>query len=147
MTTETNSTETAAAKWNETFARMEQAEAIYQEVKAACAPIYALEAAFEARHGLVAPGCGRNATPDYFKKRDALFAAHPHYKAPPALADTLEALTEAVCAIEDELMALPSPDLSALHWKLSRTAGECLTDEYVAQMRADMDALLLPAAA
>jgi hypothetical protein len=143
MTTEPISTDTAAAKWAETFARMERAEAIYQEVKAASQPLYDLEAAFEARHGLTAPGVSRNATPNYFEKRAALFEVHPHYKAPEAIADTLEALTEVVCAIETDLMQLPAPDLKALHWKLARTAGACWSDEYVAQMRIDMDALLL----
>lgn len=146
MTDENHSTETAAAKWAETFARLEQAEAIYQEVKAAAQPLYDLETAFEARHGLTAPGGGRNGTPNYFAKRDALFAAHPHYKVPGAVGDTLEKLTEAYCEIETELMNLPSPDLKALHWKLSLTAGACWSDDYVAQMRIDMDALLLAAA-
>lgn len=147
MTTETHSTETAAAKWAETFARMEKAEAIYQEVKAASQPLYALEAAFEARNGLTAPGGGRDGTPNYFGKRAALFEAHPHYKVPDAVGDTLERLVEAVCAIEDELLKMPAPDLAALHWKLSRTMGQAWTEDFTAQTRADMDALLLPAAA
>lgn len=147
MTTADNSTDTHAAKWAETFVRMEKAEAIYQEVRAASQPLYTLEAAFEARNGLTAPGGGRDGTPNYFDKRAALFEAHPHYKVPEVVGETLQRLVEAVCAIEDELMALPSPDLAALHWKLSRTAGACWTDDYVAQMRADMDALLLPTAA
>lgn len=146
MTNETHSTETASAKWNETFARLGQAEAIYQEVKDAAATLYALEAAFEARHGLVAPGGGRNGTPGYFDKRNALFQAHPHYKVPEAIGDTLEKLTEVVCEVESELMALPAPDLAALHWKLSRTMGAAWADDYIAQTRADMDALLLTAA-
>ena len=145
MTTEPNSTETAAAKWAETLARLEQAEAIYQEVRTASEPLYALEADFEARHRLVAPRPSKPGTPSYFEKREALFAAHPHYKAPAAIGDTLEALTEVVCEIESELMALPAPDLAALHWKLSRTMGAAWADDYIAQTLTDMDALLLAA--
>lgn len=147
MNLDINSNEINAAKWAETFSRLEQAEAVYQEVKAACETLHALQEAFEARHGLIAPGVGRNGTPNYFEKRRVLFEAHPHYKVPDAISDTLEKLTEAVCDIETELFQLPAPDLKALHWKLARTAVHCWSDEYVEQMKIDMDVLLLSNAA
>lgn len=145
MTTETISTETAAAKWAETFARYEQAEGVYQEVKAACDPLVALQENFEARHGLVAPGCGRQATPNYFDKCKALLEAHPHYCVPDAVHDNLEILVECICDIQTELMIIPAPDLVALRWKLEHTAGACWEDHYIKQMQADIKALMVAA--
>lgn len=145
MTENTDSTHEMRAKWDEAFNRLRQAEAVYQEVRAACQPLYDLEAAFEARHGLVAPGVDRNGTPGYYEKRAALFEKHPHYKAPEALADMLERLTVAFCDIQTELMRLPAPDLSALRWKIEHTAGDSWEEGYIAQMRADIDRLMGPA--
>ncbi len=145
MTTEITSTETATAKWAETFARLEEAEVTYQEVYAACEPLFRLQDAFEARHGLICPGGGRNGTPGYFEKRRALLAAHPHYAVPEAVSDNVEKLCEAVCDIQTELMMLPSPDLKALKWKIDHTHNQCWEDHYVAQMKADIETLMVAA--
>jgi hypothetical protein len=145
MTTENTSTDTAAAKWADAFTRLEQAEAVYQEVKAASEPLYRLQDAFEARHGLVCPGNGRDGTPRYFETRKALLAEHPHYAVPDAVSDNLEKLCEAVCDIETELMMLPAPDLAALKWKLRHTENACWEDHYVAQMKVDIETLMVAA--
>lgn len=145
MTVQTINMDAAPAKWAETFDRREQAEAVYEEIRAASAPLFALTTAFEERNGLVPPRPGQPAASDYFEKRQALFLAHPHYRTPDEVSDNLEKLVEVICEIETELMLLPAPDLKALHWKLCHTAGACWEGWYLEQMRADMDRLLVDA--
>lgn len=142
-TTITN--EIARARWGAALARLEQADAAYEEYYAAVKPLLELRDAFEARHGLIAPGNDRNPTPGYFEKRDALFAAHPEYQVPDEIHDRLEKFVEAICEAQTLLMETPAPDLVALRWKLEHTSGACFADSYIAQMNADIQSLLVEA--
>ncbi|MXO85238.1 hypothetical protein GRI38_04270 [Altererythrobacter aurantiacus] len=65
--------------------------------------------------------------------------------------DMAEELCDRVCATHSALMAMPAPDLAALHWKLDQLRDqdgdmESWAARYVAQTFADI-ARLLPAAA
>lgn len=135
----------ATARWQEAMARLDRANAAFDEYHSAIKPILDLQDAFEARHGLIAPGNGRNSTPGYFEKREALFAAHPEYRVPDEIHDRLDKFVEAICEAQTLLMETPAPDLVALRWKLEHTAGACFADDYIAQMNADIQTLLVEA--
>lgn len=132
-------------KWREGMHRLETAEEAYAEYVAATDPLFELQASFEARHGLVPPGNGRVATPDYFEKRKALFMDFPEYRVPDIISEALEKFVDVIVAAQSELMRTPSPDLAALRWKLKHTAGAAWSDEYIEQMQADIDALMAEA--
>lgn len=145
MATETLPNPSLCDKWQDAKARLDAAEAVYEEYKAAADPLYGLQAAFEARHGLVAPGGGRIGTPDYFEKRKALFEENPQYRVPEEVSDNLEKMVDIICDMQSELMKTPAPDLVALRWKLDHTMGYAWEDFYIDQMKVDIETLMVSA--
>lgn len=133
------------AKWQEALTCLEIADAVYEEYRAAADPLYRLQEAFEAKHGLVPPGGGRIGTPLYFERRAKLLMQHPEYRVPDEISDRLEKFTEAVCDAQTVLMETPAPDLVALRWKLEHTSGTSWEGAYIAQMQADIEALMVEA--
>jgi hypothetical protein len=139
MTTELNSTEQMKAKWDEAFERLRAAEIAFAEYVNATDPLYYLEFKFLAHHGL----CALRSQDT--EKRKALLEANPAYSVPKHINDHRERICDEFTDIAAELMATPAPDLAALRWKLDWTADAEYTDEFLAQMRADMDRLMGPA--
>ncbi|MEE4154366.1 MAG: hypothetical protein V2I27_09435 [Erythrobacter sp.] len=140
MTTETLTTEQMRAKWDATFERLRAAESAAQEYIAATDPLHALERASRDRVGIDA----LRHQPDFLDRLNALRAESPAYFVPKFMNDHRDSLVDAVVEIEGELMALPSPDLTALHWKVDKTAGDSWEGGYLDQMRADMVRLMGP---
>lgn len=138
MTAKTLTTEQIKAKWDAAWNRMLDAEAAFQEYVDATDPLYFLETAFLAKHGMSFLHGDVDA-------RNALLAANPAYAVPKHINDHRDALTDKVTNSAADLMATPAPDLAALRWKLDWTADATYVDEYLAQMREDMDRLMGPA--
>lgn len=136
MTTETLTTNDLRAKWDAAFERLRAAEAAFAEYVDATDPLYSLERQFLARQGVCDVGlCDA-------EMRKALLEANPAYAVPELMSDHRDELCSTFVEFAGELMATPAPDLAALRWKLDHTADATYTDEYLAQMRADMDRLM-----
>lgn len=138
MTAQTLTTEQMQAKWDAAFDRLRAAEIAFAEYVNATDPLYYLESQFLGRHGLDL--ASRDA-----EKRKALLEANPAYSVPKHMNDHRDQLCSEFTATAAELMATPSPDLTALRWKLDWTADATYEDDFLAQMRADMDRLMGPA--
>lgn len=138
MTAQTHNTDEMRAKWADAFERLRAAEIAFAEYVNATDPIYYLESQFLARHGL-------DLTSRDTEKRKALLEANPAYAVPKHMNDHRDQLCSEFTAIAAELMATPAPDLKALRWKIEWTSDAEYTDEYLAQMCADMDRLMGPA--
>lgn len=136
MTAQTLTTEQMQAKWDAAFERLRAAEAAFAEYVDATDPIYSLESQFLARHGI----CDLSSRDT--EKRKALLEANPAYAVPKHMNDHRDQLCSEFTRIAGELMATPAPDLTALRWKLEWTADAEYTDDYLAQMHADMDRLM-----
>lgn len=138
MTVKTDSTEQMAAKWDDAFQRMRQANEAFLRYDEAMKPLLEIQAEFCAQHGLEKVD-GRA---DFGDRRKTLLAANPAYAVPEAMYDEGERLCDEYVALTDELMNLPAPDLAALRWKLDRTEGAIWQPEYLTQMHLDMDRLM-----
>ncbi len=143
MAEQTDNIQSRGAQWEAAMGRLDMAEAVYAEYKAAVDPLMDLQDVHEARNGLIPPGAGRNGTPGYFEKRKELFDQSPEYKVPDCIRDRLEKMVDAICEIQTELMQIPAPDLAALRWKLNHTGNAAWSDHYVAQMQIDIDTLMV----
>lgn len=139
MTAQTLTTDDMRAKWDAAFERLRAAEAAFAEYVDATDPLYSLESKFLARHGI----CDLSSRDT--EKRKALLDANPAYAVPKHMNDHRDRICSEFTDIAAELMATPAPDLAALRWKLDWTGDASYEDDFLAQMRADMDRLMGPA--
>lgn len=136
MAAQTLNTEQMQAKWDAAFERLRAAEAAFAEYVDATNPLYSFESKFLARHGICDLSSRDTA------KRKALLDANPAYAVPKHMNDHRDQLCSEFTDIAGELMATPAPDLAALRWKLDWTADATYEEDFLAQMRADMDRLM-----
>lgn len=130
MTVNTDSTEDMRAKWGEAFDLLRRTDADFRRYAEATDPLYQLEKAYCAEHNV--------------HPQDLRVSGSP-YAVPEAVGDERERLCVAFADAETLLMATPAPDLTSLRWKLDRTSDAHYSDEYTAQMRADIERLMGPA--
>lgn len=130
MTVNTDSTEGMRAKWDAAVEVLRKTDAEFRRYAEAMDPLCRLEEAYCAEHGL---------------RRPDLLASGSPYAVPVHMEDERERLCEVFADAETALMATPAPDLSALRWKLHHTSDTAYSEDYTAQMRADIERLMGPA--
>jgi hypothetical protein len=140
MTTQTLTTADLTAKWADAFDRLRAAEAASEEYVAATGPIIHLSNNFLFRRGVL----DFASAPDFEARLQAIEEANPAYFLPDFMEAEANRLARAVDAIALEMMAMPAPDATALEWKCATAARDGFEwePEHLAQLRADMDALL-----